>query len=107
MVREWKLQDGHQITIYERLPGIKFGNHFHKGTDPSKNPERLFVVKGKMKVILKKDEKEDEIVLSAGQEIIIYPGVIHSMETISDEPVILIEYRTNYFDPLEPDTFEV
>lgn len=36
---EWKLQDKRQITVLVRKKGSILGKHYHKGKDPSKNPD--------------------------------------------------------------------
>ena len=35
---------GQQVTIFYRNAGIIAGNHYHKGNDPSKNPEFFFLL---------------------------------------------------------------
>ena len=45
MTYGWKLNEERQIkqiTILERRKGHKFGGHYHRGDDPSKNPEKFF-----------------------------------------------------------------
>lgn len=100
--REWKFPEGTQITIYERKKGSK-ARHFHKGEDKSKNPERLFLIKGKMKFTFEVDGASKERILTAGTELIIWPPTKHEVEVLED--AVYIEYRVTYFDPNKPDTY--
>lgn len=100
----WKFPDGHQVTILERKKGEKFGGHYHGGNDPSKNPERIFVAKGEMKVrLVDPHEQETELLLKQGSVLTIYPFVSHWLEALTD--VVLIESRVTHFDPEHSDTF--
>jgi len=101
---EWKFTDKRQITILVRSKGSKLADHFHTGEDPSKNPERFFMVKGKMKAVFtdQEGEKKEEI-LEAPGTLKIYPYVLHSMIVLED--LILIEYRITHFDKENPDVF--
>jgi len=101
--REWKQPGGHQITIYRREPGVEFGGHFHKGDDPSKNPEKILVIVGAMELIF----GDESVIVSEGQEIIIYPETPHSARVVGDKEVIYIEYRNTHFDKDHPDTYPI
>ena len=104
-VIEWcKNFPGKQVTIYHRKAGTVFGEHFHKGEDPSKNPERFFLIKGELRITAtnKKGEKFGDIV-TENTEIIIEPYILHKMEAITD--VSFIEYRSTIFNPQLSDTF--
>mgnify|MGYP001600946164 CR=1 FL=1 len=105
--REWKFPDGHQITVFERKKGTKFGMHYHKGEDPSKNPERFYLVRGCMKATFtsRNSEEREEHVVEAGQMFEIHPNVYHAMEAIED--CVFIEYRVTHFDREKPDTYSV
>ena len=99
--REWKFPEGIQITIYERKRGSR-SKHFHKGEDPSKNPERLFLIKGKMRIIFETNGVWVERILTAGTELIIWPPTRHEVEVLED--AIFVEYRVTHFNPDEPDS---
>jgi hypothetical protein len=105
IVIEWcKDLPGKQVTIYHRKAGITFGEHFHKGEDPSKNPERFFLIKGKLKLsATNKNQEKFEEIIEENTEIIISPYVFHKMEAITD--VSFIEYRSTVFNPQMSDTF--
>lgn len=103
-IYEWKFPDGkQQITIVIRKKGSN-SNHFHKGEDPSKNPERLFIVQGKIKArFISPDGQVTETILERGNIVTVFPPTKHSMEALED--AILIESRSTYFDPNHPDTY--
>lgn len=41
------------MLLASRKAGAEFGKHWHKGNSPSKNPEKLLLLSGRMKVWLK------------------------------------------------------
>jgi dTDP-4-dehydrorhamnose 3,5-epimerase-like enzyme len=103
---EWKFKDGRQITIYKRKKGVEFGYHYHKGDDPSKNPEHLMIVAGEISAtFVRPDGYAANASYQAGQTFTIYPGVVHKMTALED--TIIIEYRITHFDPQHPDTYSV
>lgn len=102
---EWKLPDGRQITIYHRKKGAKLGGHFHKGGDPSKDPEGFFLISGRIKLIIDLNGNKIEKILEAeaNNYLIMYPGLCHWMTPLTD--VIYIEYRVTHFNKDNPDTY--
>lgn len=106
--RTWEWAKGvetRQITIYERTAGTgDFGAHFHKGEDPSKNPERFFLAAGKIRAVFEDlDGGREEVVIEVGNEIAIAPRILHTLTALED--VILIERRVTVFDKEHPDTY--
>lgn len=103
---EWKISDGRQITVYSRRAGEVFGMHFHKGEDPSKNPERFLLLSGRVRVRFSSGKKKSVKILDANLnpvELIIYPNVLHEFTAETD--CLYIEYRLTHFDPNSPDTY--
>lgn len=110
---EWKFYNGEnrQVTICVRKAG-SISTHYHKGFDKSKNPERLFLVSGKIKItfspvsdpsLLKGVKIIEEVIVEAGREISIEPLLIHKTEVLED--CIILEYRVTHFHPRNTDTF--
>ncbi len=104
---EWHVETGKQITVFRRFRGETFGNHFHKGGDPSKNPERILLVSGTMEVeLLDRNgayKKEDLRTEKGPVEFSIEPWVLHRYRAAAD--CLYIEYRITRFDPQAPDTY--
>ncbi len=100
----WVFPDGRTVVLYFRRKGSRLGGHYHKGEDPSKNPERFFIVKGRMKALFigPNNERKEEI-LEERRELTIYPNVPHYLEVLED--TILAESRITPFDPGHPDTY--
>jgi oxalate decarboxylase/phosphoglucose isomerase-like protein (cupin superfamily) len=97
-----------QCTTYFRTAGEEFGAHFHKGDDPSKDPELFQLVFGKMEFHLKDKyggERSLEIDATDGVPILMFiqPYILHHARAITD--VIFIELRKTYFDPAYTDTY--
>ncbi len=105
---EWKFTGGTQVTVMKRRAGEVFGGHFHKGDDPSKNPERILLLSGSMNLQFKNlpEESWREHPVDASehpQEIEIFPYMIHRITAVTD--VLYIEYRITHFDKTRPDTY--
>lgn len=105
MVDAFKGEDAKQITVLFRKAGTISGNHYHKGEDPSKNPEKFFIIKGKMKLTAENLEGELlwEDIVDDLTEIRIPPYVKHTFEALED--TWFIEYRKTVFDEKNSDTY--
>jgi len=102
---EWMIGGREQLTILVRKKGSVLGGHFHKGEDSSKNPEKFFLAKGKLKSVFQPVEAEKvEKLIEAGSIITIYPYVTHTLKVLEDS--VLIEYRDNHFNKKNPDTYQ-
>ena len=105
----WTLPDGRSIVLFFRKKGSILGNHYHKGEDPSKNPERFFLAMGKLKGKFRGPdgkEKEKTLEVKFGEqalELTIYPFAWHSFEVLED--TLLVESRITPFDPDKPDVY--
>ncbi len=110
---EYKPDSEAQVSIYFRKEGETFAGHFHKGKDPAKNPEKFFLLCGKVGVkFTDKSGKGSEIVLDAGEptdprpvKLVIRPLVFHEMRAETD--CWYIEYRSRHFDPDNSDTYPI
>ena len=102
---EWsKNIPGLQITLYKRKKGSTCGNHYHKGEDKSKNPERFLLINGLLQIEAKNAIKQTmKKKIEAVSEILIYPNVLHSFYPLTD--IIYIEYRSTVFDPNNKDVY--
>ncbi len=105
-VYEWcKGEKGVQVTVYKRKAGTVFANHYHKGRDPSKNPERFLLVSGKAKLVGYNGLLKEtiDVIIDEDTEVIIMPNVLHTFEALTD--VIFLEYRSTVFDPKNSDCY--
>lgn len=102
---EWcKGLPGLQVTICKRHKGIMYGNHFHTGKDPSKNPERFFIISGKTKLKARNKQNQTfECIISENTEVLIEPYIFHTFEALTD--VVFIEYRSTVYDRKHPDAY--
>lgn len=105
-VWNWNQNNRFAVTVLERKAGVKFGGHYHIGTDPSKNPERIFIAKGKIKAIFQTHEGyREEIILEQGQEVLIAPHIRHAFLALED--CIVLEFRISWYDKNSSDTHPV
>lgn len=96
-----------QSTFTTAYKGTIKGFHYHEKQD-----DLWFVATGKALVVmhdLRKDSPTfgETQTVQAGKDdyklIVIPTGVAHGYKVLSDEPVILIYYTTEMYDPKEPD----
>lgn len=96
-----------QVTIYSRKAGSWSGGHFHKGKDPSKNPEIFILISGTVVFeFIETSGARNFLNVDANknpQLLIIQPNVLHRMKAITD--CKFIECRATPFDRSNPDTF--
>ncbi len=87
-----------EIMLIRRKKGSIAGNHYHTGSDPTRNPEIQFVVSGKISFYAKNlDTGEDgTFIILPNTEIRIFPRVFHRMEMLED--AVFLEFHTEVSD---------
>jgi len=101
---EWcKGLPGKQITFCIRKEKAITGNHYHKGLDPSKKPERAIILKGNIRLIAFDGKELIDNLVSPWNEIIISPNIVHTY--IPQEECLFAEYRETVFNRDNTDTF--
>ena len=83
-----------EVLITKRKKGSVSGNHYHTGSDPTRNPEIQYIISGKVKFTAKNlDTNEQEShILTESTEIKISPRVFHRIEMLED--TISLEFYT-------------
>jgi hypothetical protein len=105
-VQEWKFADGRQITILKRKKDGHFGHHSHTGKDPAKDPERFFVLEGRVRITwwdVRGAAHQKE--MTGGDEVEIPKDVPHCFDALED--CWFLEYRTTHFDPANVDVVDL
>jgi len=87
-----------EVLIVKRRKGSVSGNHYHTGSDPTRNPEIQFIISGKMRLIAKNldTNEQEQHILTENTEIRIYPRVFHRIEMLED--TIFIEFHVEESD---------
>ncbi len=90
-----------QINAFSRKAGTLFGDHFHTGRDPAKNPELFFVVYGSFDFWAydKFNDKRGTAILTAGDTITIHPHILHGFKAITD--VVYVEARITKYGEIK------
>ncbi len=93
-----------QLYCTRLYPKSKVGGHYHKVRE-----EWLFIINGKVKLFLEdvRDNSKKEMTIEGDDflKIKIPPFVAHTVENISEDVAILIEYSTLAFDPDNEDKY--
>ncbi len=87
-----------EIMIIRRKKSSIAGNHYHTGSDPTRNPEIQFVVSGRISFYAKNLDTNEEstFIISPNTEIRISPRVFHRMEMLED--TVFLEFHTEVSD---------
>jgi UDP-2-acetamido-2,6-beta-L-arabino-hexul-4-ose reductase len=100
-----KSQQAGQIFVSSSFPGITRGNHYHDS-----KVEKFCLLKGKARVRLRRIDTNKVISYKLDENRIrvvdIPPGYSHSIENISDEPMIVLFWANEPFNADKPDTFQ-
>ena len=87
-----------EIVAVERKKGTVSGNHYHKGLDASKNPERLYLIKGRISLHVKNlasgEEQDQEI--GPNTELRIHPNILHTLTTLEDSIFLEINKASGF-----------
>ncbi len=83
-----------EIMIVRRKKGSVAGNHYHTGSDPTRNPEIQFILSGKVQFVAKNltTKEEGTFIIEPNTEIKISPMVFHKMEMLED--TTFLEFHT-------------
>lgn len=87
-----------EVMIIRRKKGSVAGNHYHTGSDPTRNPEIQFVVSGKINFVAKNLDtgEEGSFIIGPNTEVRISPRVFHRMEMLED--TTFLEFHTKVSD---------
>jgi hypothetical protein len=106
----FKGEEGRQVTVNFRDEDSPHKSHYHEGIDPSKDPEKLCILEGKVKLLAENEHGERlELIIGIGEdkgsrhvtEITIDKGVKHDVVYLSK--CIILEYRSTIFNPDKSD----
>lgn len=80
---------GKTLSIF-RKEGTVFGNHYHEGKEDTKNPEKFYLLHGKLKFEYRFVEEQtwEEVILDPPSKVDIYPNVIHRVTALEDSYMI-------------------
>ena len=101
----FKGKPGLQVTLYHRHVGAIFAEHFHKGLDPSKDPEYFFLISGQVEVEAVNGNTQERTVFSvnANELVTIEKNIFHRFRALTE--AVFLEYRTTVFDSSNADCF--
>lgn len=86
-----------EIPVFYRKKGTHPPGHFHKGTDSSTDPQKVIILKGKVRFLLNySDGKKEEVICTKGEVIEIPKKVFHEYEVLED--AIFAEVRLQKYN---------
>ena len=90
--------------IFYRKAGESAGQEYHTGLDPSKNPERFFIVSGEIEFEVFDGKSDEKFTVEAPAEVEIAPWIWHA--TIAVSNVCYLKHSL-LAEPSKKDTFVV
>jgi hypothetical protein len=97
-------RSGKALSIF-RKEGTVFGNHYHSGTEPTKNPEIFWLLHGTLKVEYRALHSStwEEVELSGPTKVDFYPNVIHRVTALSDTCMLELNSLQAHIDDTHRD----
>lgn len=82
-------RSGNALSIF-RKQGTVFGNHYHEGIEPAKNPEKFYLLHGKLLFEYRNIESEnwEQKEIESPAKIEIYPNILHKVTALTDAYMI-------------------
>lgn len=76
---------GNALSIF-RKQGTVFGNHFHEGKELAKNPEKFYLLHGKLLFEYRNinDQTWENKTVESPAKIEIYPNILHKVTALTD-----------------------
>ncbi len=92
-------RSGKTLSIY-RKEGTVFGNHYHEGKEITKNPEKFYLLFGKLKFEYKQVGQNEwsEIILDQPAKVDIYPNVVHRVTALKDSVMLELNSLQEHID---------
>ncbi len=104
IVYGWYDKEIKGTRIFYRKAGEVAGREYHMGSDPSKNPEKFFIVSGEIEFEVFDGKYDEKFRVKAPAEVDIAPRIWHATTAISD--VCYIKHAP-LVEPDKKDTFIV
>jgi hypothetical protein len=90
---------GKALSIFRKKDTV-FGNHYHKGSQATKNPEIFWLLHGELKFEYRHIESQEWIVMDAVApvKIDIYPNVLHRVTALTDAYMLELNSLQEHID---------
>ena len=77
-----------QFNVISSVSGAVRGNHYHKYND-----EGFYIIHGSFKLLVRKEDVQEEYTFKAGDMFLIHPYVFHTFEYLED--TVLVSMYSN------------
>ncbi len=90
---------GKALSIFRKKDTV-FGNHYHTGSQATKNPEIFWLLHGELKLEYRHFESKEWIVVDvkAPVKMDIYPNVLHRVTAITDAYMLELNSLQEHID---------
>lgn len=95
-------RNGKVLSLFRKKDTV-FGNHYHRGTQQTKNPEIFWVLHGELKFEYKhiNESTWKETFVKSPSKIEIYPNVIHRLTALTDAYMLELNSLQEHIDDTE------
>jgi hypothetical protein len=92
-------RQGKALSIFRKKDTV-FGNHYHTGSQATKNPEIFWLLHGKLKFEYRHIDSKEWIIVEAiaPVKIDIYPNVLHRVTAITDAYMLELNSLQEHID---------
>lgn len=89
-----------ELAVFTRKKGAVSGKHYHKGIRSSKNPERFFLISGKMELYARDLNTGEELTekIQPVTEIQISPNIYHELRALTDSIFLELKKEPGGYD---------
>ncbi len=97
-------RSGKVLSIF-RKEGTVFGNHYHSGSEPTKNPEIFWLLHGALKVEYRSIHATnwEEVEIIGPTKVDFYPNVIHRVTALSNAYMLELNSLQAHIDDTHRD----
>jgi hypothetical protein len=90
---------GKALSIFRKKDAV-FGNHYHTGSQATKNPEIFWLLHGELKFKYRHIDSKEWIVVDAiaPVKIDIYPNVLHRVTAVTDSYMLELNSLQEHID---------
>ena len=87
-----------ELLLLHRKKGSVSGNHYHKGSDPTRNPEIQYLISGKFTLSVKdmRTNETGSFTIEPNTELRIAPMIAHKL--VAEEDSTILEFHCEISD---------
>lgn len=86
-----------ELPVFYRSKGANPEGHFHKGTDPSYDPQYIYVIKGSLEITCIDPNGDQKVLVLEERDMVVIPKMVYH-KYLALEDTIFLEPRFEKYD---------